>query len=88
MFQQGLQKFVGPALCISSQRSQVIGDGDYRALNKVTITDRYFPTFPTNCGSVLHGKKFSINLVLAYQQIPVHEADIFKNCHYNSFMGI
>lgn len=61
--------------------------GDYRALNNITIPDRYPLPFLTDCGSILHGKKIfsSIDLVRAYQQIPVHEANIPKTAIITPF---
>lgn len=61
--------------------------GDYRALNNITIPDRYPLPFLTDCGAILHGKKIfsSIDLVRAYQQIPVHEADIPKTAIITPF---
>ena len=54
--------------------------GDYRALNHVTIPDRYPIPYIQDFSASLHGAKvFSkINLVRAYHQIPVDPADIPK----------
>lgn len=54
--------------------------GDYRALNARTIPDRYTPPHIEDFSHLLHGKKvFSkIDLVQAYNQIPVAEKDIEK----------
>ena len=53
--------------------------GDYRALNKVTITDRYLIPHIQDFSS-LHGKYgfAKIDFVCAYNQIPVHPDDIPK----------
>lgn len=61
--------------------------GDYRALNNVTIPDRYPIPFLTDCSHILHDAKIfsSIDLVRAYQQIPVHEADIPKTAIITPF---
>ncbi|KAG8181861.1 hypothetical protein JTE90_023599 [Oedothorax gibbosus] len=52
--------------------------GDYRSLNNVTIPDRYPLPFLTDCSYILAGTTVftSLDLVRAYQQIPVHEEDI------------
>lgn len=54
--------------------------GDYRALNKITIPDRYPVPHIHDFASNLHGKNvFSkVDLVKGYYQIPVEEQDIPK----------
>lgn len=54
--------------------------GNYRRLNSVTTPDRYSIPFLTDCLHTLRGAKIfsNIDLIRAYQQIPVHEADIAK----------
>ena len=54
--------------------------GDYRALNKTTITDRYPIPQMQDFSSSLHGKHIfsKIDLVCAYLQIPVHRTDVSK----------
>lgn len=54
--------------------------GDYRALNAATIPDRYPIPHLQDCTYLLHGATIfsTIDLVRAYQQIPVNEADIPK----------
>ncbi|CAG7785549.1 unnamed protein product, partial [Allacma fusca] len=54
--------------------------GDYRNLNKKTKPDRYPLPHAQDCSSLLYGKSIfsTIDLVRAYQQIPVNEADIEK----------
>lgn len=54
--------------------------GDYREVNKLTVPDRYPLPHIGNFSSVLHGSTVfsAIDLVRAYNQIPVHEDDISK----------
>ena len=54
--------------------------GDYHALNKVTIPDRYPIPHIQEFSSSLHGKSIfaKIDYVCAYHQIPVHPDDVPK----------
>lgn len=54
--------------------------GDYRALNSITIPDRYPLPYLTDFTSNLQGKLFfsKIDLQKAFHQVPVHPDDISK----------
>lgn len=54
--------------------------GDYRALNAITIPDRYPLPFIQDVTTILHSKKFfsKIDLQRAYHQVPVNQEDICK----------
>lgn len=54
--------------------------GDYRALNKITLPDRYPVPFLQDFTSSMHGKKIfsKIDLVKAYYQVPIEPSDIPK----------
>lgn len=61
--------------------------GDYRALNRITIEDKYNLPFIKDAAAMLHGKSvFSkIDLKRAYNQIPVAPADIEKTAIITPF---
>lgn len=54
--------------------------GDYRALNRVTVTDRYPIPHLHDFAARLQGQRIfsKVDLVRAYHQIPVHPDDVKK----------
>lgn len=54
--------------------------GDYRALNRITVPDRYPVPFLQDFANVFHGKTIfsKIDLRKAYHQVPVEPSDIPK----------
>ncbi|GFQ80573.1 reverse transcriptase [Trichonephila clavata] len=84
ILQQGLCRpskstWAGPSYLVLKKSGDLMPCGDYRALNNVTIPDRYPIPYLTDCTHILHDAIFSsIDLIGAYQKIPVHEADIPK----------
>lgn len=59
---------------------------DYRALNSITFPDNYSIPYIQDFSSNLRNKKISkISLAIAYNQIPVTDADISKTAIATSF---
>lgn len=64
--------------------------GDYRQLNSRTKPDQYPVRHIQDFSQTLHGKAIfsKIDLVRAFNQIPVAEEDIPKNCNNDTFWSL
>lgn len=85
MLQQGLcrpskSSWLSPLHLVAKKNGDWRPCGDYRKLNDITEPDRYPIPFLQDCVQFLHGATIfsTIDLVRAYQQIPVREEDIPK----------
>jgi hypothetical protein len=89
MIQQGLCRlskspWASPLHPVQKKNSDWRPCGDYRKLNEVTLPDCYSIPFLQDCTHFLHDKTVfsTIDLVRAFQQIPVRESDIPKTRDY------
>lgn len=85
MLQQGIVRtsnspWSAPLHLVPKPNGDLRPCGDYRALNARTISDAYPVPHIEDFAQNLHGRKIfsTIDLVRAYHQIPVAEADIAK----------
>ena len=92
MIQQGLCRpskspWASPLHLVKKKNSDWRPCGDYRKLNEVTVPDRYSIPFLQDSTHFLHDKTVfsTIDLVRAYQQIPVRESDIPKTAIITPF---
>ncbi|GBM05391.1 Transposon Ty3-G Gag-Pol polyprotein [Araneus ventricosus] len=79
--------WASPLHMVAKGTSDCRSTGDYRALNRITIPDKYPIPHIQDCMYLLNGKKvFSkADLVRAYHQIPVHPPDIPKTAVITPF---
>jgi len=85
MLQQGLCRpskncWASPLHLVLKKNGDWRPCGDYRKLNAITQSDCYPIPFLQDCVQFLHGATIflTIDLIRAYQQIPVKEEDISK----------
>ena len=64
--------------------------GDYRALNSITVPDRYLIPHIHNITQMVHGSVYfsKIDLQRAYNQIPMNASDIKKDSHHHTIWSI
>lgn len=79
--------WASPLHCVPKKNGQWRFVGDYRALNKVTVPDRYPVPHIHDLLNAFQGRQIftTIDLERAYHQVPVHEDDIAKTAVITPF---
>ena len=79
--------WASPLHCVKKKNGELRLCGDYRRLNNITVPDRFPIPRLQDFTYVLHGMKMftKIDLVRAFNQIPMNEADIVKTAIITPF---